>query len=164
MLTLHQFINCARQCGGEASHHMIKRSHKCKGHTVQRTASSQSPSYNSCLSECSLVWVGQSSSCMRRWSCKSHSVHSHWFQRVPAHTFLKHRYREIIRWAKQFIRDHNICVIVVSVYSLRQVGFWVQRPLGWQDLVGFPTSMKPGWQEYLTTEPTHQSLPYTCPL
>lgn len=53
----------------------------------------------------------------------------------------------------------NMCVP-----SRRQIGFGVQRPSGWQERVGLPTSMKPERQAYLTTEPTHQSLPYTTPL
>lgn len=149
----------------EATHHMIKRSHKCKGHTVQRTASSRSPSSCSCLSECSPVWVGQNSSCSCRWSCRSHSAPSHWFQRVLADTFLQDR-SEIKWWADraEMIKKKILVSLWYCFYSRRQVGFGVQRPLDWQDLVGFPTSMKPDRQAYLTTEPTHQSLPYTTPL
>lgn len=58
----------------------------------------------------------------------------------------------------------RFCSLGLRAYSLRHVGFVVQRPSDWQDLVGLPSSMKPGRQAYLTTEPTHQSLPYTTPL
>lgn len=79
----------------EATHHTRKRSHKCKGYIVQRTVSSRSPSSCSCLSECSLVWVGRSSSYPSRWSCMSHSVHSRGFQSAPAYTFLKGRSKSV---------------------------------------------------------------------
>lgn len=49
-------------------------------------------------------------------------------------------------------------------YSRRQVGLGVQRPLDWQALAGSPSSRNPGRQLYRTTEPTHQSLPYTTEL
>lgn len=49
-------------------------------------------------------------------------------------------------------------------YSRRQVGLGVQRPSDWQALAGSPSSRNPGRQLYRTTEPTHQSLPYTTEL
>lgn len=49
-------------------------------------------------------------------------------------------------------------------YSRRQVGLGVQWPLDWQALAGSPSSRNPGRQLYRTTEPTHQSLPYTTEL
>lgn len=49
-------------------------------------------------------------------------------------------------------------------YSRRQVGLGVQWPSDWQALAGSPSSRNPGRQLYRTTEPTHQSLPYTTEL
>lgn len=85
------FFICASKPCGERTHDRIKRTRRCKGRTVQRSASTQSPSFYSCLSGCSHVWVGQSNFCWCRWRCTSHSAPSHWPRRALADTYLKRR-------------------------------------------------------------------------
>lgn len=84
-------FTCASRLCGERTHDRIKHSRRCKGCTVQRTASTQSPSFYSYLSGCSRVWVGPSNSCWCTWRCRSRSAPSHWPRCAPADTVLKRK-------------------------------------------------------------------------
>lgn len=97
------FIYVWQFCGA-TTHDMIGRSHKCKGHTGKRTASSQSPSFYNCLSGCSRVWAGRRSSCSCRWSCMPRWAPSHWSQYGLVDTILEERQIEFMWWLVRFIR------------------------------------------------------------
>lgn len=88
---ISESFTCASRLCGERTHDRIKHSHRCKGHTVRRTASTQSPSFYSYLSGCSHLWVGLSNSCWYKWRCRSRSAPSHWPRCAPAGTILKRR-------------------------------------------------------------------------